>query len=77
MATMDWEHTRKNVHAVDVALEDPREGSPEHIASVYRQRAKKLAQTACPALPSTPVLVFRLEQERYGIELDSVGAVLG
>ena len=74
---MDWEQTRKSVHAADVALEEPMEGAPERVADVYGERAQKLAQTACSAPSGTPVLVFRLEQARYGIELASVGAVLG
>ena len=77
MGTMDWEHTRKSAHAADVALEEPIEGTTERIAGVYRERAKKLSQTAASAPSGTPVLVFRLEQAHYGIELASVSAVLG
>jgi chemotaxis signal transduction protein len=77
MGTRDWEHTRKTVHAAAVALEGLMEDAPERIASVYRQRAEKLAEIPCAAPPGTPVLIFRLENQRYGIELASVRAVLG
>jgi chemotaxis signal transduction protein len=74
---MDWEHTRKSMHAADSGLEEPMDGTPERIGSVYRERSKKRIQAACSSPTGTRVLVFRLGKERYGIELASAGAVLG
>lgn len=80
MGNIDWEYARQVLHATDVVLEQPIEGTPGRIASVYRERAKRLACRPAPTesqASMTPVLVFRLDQERYGIELADVSAVLG
>jgi purine-binding chemotaxis protein CheW len=80
MGNIDWAYARQVLHATEVALEQPIEGTPGHIADVYRERAKKLALPPDPTgfeASTVPVLVFRLADERYGIELADVSAVLG
>jgi purine-binding chemotaxis protein CheW len=80
MGNIDWAYARQVMHATEVALEQPIEGAPGHIAGVYREPAKKLALPPDPTgfeASTVPVLVFRLGDERYGIELADVGAVLG
>jgi chemotaxis signal transduction protein len=80
MGNVDWQYTRQSIGTADVGLEEPIDGTPERIASVYRARAKKLAetqQTVRAIFTMAPILVFRLGKQRYGIELASVSAVLG
>jgi chemotaxis signal transduction protein len=80
MATIDWEQTRQRTRAADGTLEKSMEDTPEQIADAYRERAERLAEprkTDGFTPPGMPVLVFRLEKERYGIELAAVSAVLG
>ncbi len=77
---MDWEYARSLLHATELALQQPIEGSPERIAGAYQERARKLARPPAPAdtdLATTSVLVFHLGDERYGIELADVSTVLG
>jgi chemotaxis signal transduction protein len=80
MGNIDWAYARQVLHATEVALEQPIGGAPEQIAGVYQERTKKLALATDPTsfeAATVPVLVFRLGEERYGIELVDVGAVLG
>jgi purine-binding chemotaxis protein CheW len=80
MGNIDWAYARQVLHATEVALEEPIDGTPGHIAGVYREPVKKLAHPLDPArveASTVPVLVFRLSEERYGIELADVSAVLG
>jgi len=68
------------LRATEAALEQPVEDTPERIASVYRERAKRLVRPAVPSdagSAGAPMLVFRLDEGRYGIELADVSAILG
>jgi chemotaxis signal transduction protein len=80
MGNIDWAYARQVLHATEVALEQPIEGAPEQIAGVYSERTKKLVLAPGPTgfeAATVPVVVFRLGEERYGIELADVSAVLG
>ena len=73
--TIDWDLARNRLRASERALEEATAESPERIEKAYRQRAIRLAATqADPGLfaVSLPVLVFRLAEERYAIELSEL-----
>jgi chemotaxis signal transduction protein len=78
-ARIDWEQARNRLRANERALEEAAEASPHRIESAYRQRAALLAneQLEHRALKGgLPVLVVRLAQERYAIELKEVAEVV-
>lgn len=79
MIAVNWEQVRSRLRANEEALERSLEASPERIQSVYRQRARQLASSRTPSTsisPGRPVMVFRLERERYAIELTYLAEVL-
>jgi chemotaxis signal transduction protein len=78
-AGIDWERVRSRLRASELALEEARAESPERIEAAYRQRAVRLAKVQGelePVSTGLPVLVFRLAQERYAIELHEVAEAL-
>jgi purine-binding chemotaxis protein CheW len=77
-ARVDWDLVRSRLRSSEHALEEAISESPQRIHAAYRLRAAWLAkgrgdQTPRPA--SLPVLVFRLGQERYAIEIKEVAEV--
>ena len=78
-AGIDWELVRSRLRASERGLEEALSENPERIAAAYRQRAVELAKVQGehgPVSAGLPVLVFRLEKERYAIELQEVAEVL-
>jgi chemotaxis signal transduction protein len=76
---VNWDEARNRLRASERALEEVVEASPERIESIYRQRAILLAKEQAehqPASSGLPVLVVRLAQERYAIELSEVAEVV-
>jgi chemotaxis signal transduction protein len=80
MGKIDWEYARYVLNAAETALGQPMEDATEQIASIYRERAQKLAHPPVPVdsgAATAPVLVFQLAKERYGVELADISTVLG
>lgn len=78
-AAIDWENVRSRLRASERALEEVLAEGPERIEAAYHQRAIRLAERQAehePASTGVPMLVFRLAQERYAIELQEVAEVL-
>ncbi len=78
-AGIDWEQARTRLRMSESALEDALAESPGRIEAAYRQRAVRLAKRQVergPVSAGLPVLVFRLGQERYAVELKEVAEVL-
>jgi purine-binding chemotaxis protein CheW len=76
---IDWELVQSRLRASERAMEEALAESPARIEAVYRQRAVRLANKQTdlsPASAGLPVLVFRLAQERYAIELKELAEVL-
>jgi purine-binding chemotaxis protein CheW len=78
-AGIDWEQVQSRLRASEQALEAALTESPERIEAAYRQRAVRLASVQGdrgPLSAGLPVLVFRLAQERYAIELEEMSEAL-
>ena len=78
-AGVDWELVRSRLRSSERALTDALAESPERIASAYRRRAIRLANVPRehgPVAATLPVLVFRLAQERYAIDLAEVAEAI-
>jgi purine-binding chemotaxis protein CheW len=78
-ATIKWEEVRRRLEASEQALNESLAAGPQRIATVYRQRAIRLAspQAQQKAIsPGVPALIFRLARERYAIELKELAEVL-
>jgi purine-binding chemotaxis protein CheW len=76
---IDWDLVRSRVRSSERALEEALTGSPERIDAAYRLRAVRLAKGQAEHIPHAaglPVLVFRLGQERYAIEIKEVAEAL-
>ncbi len=76
---VNWEQVKIRLRANEEALERALQAGPERIQAVYRQRALQLASTQTSALPVSAgqrVIVFRLDRERYAIELTKLAEVL-
>jgi chemotaxis signal transduction protein len=77
--SVNWEQVRSRLRASEEALEEALRAGPQRIQIAYRQRAVRLAKTqASPTAvsPGLPVMIFRLVQERYAIELKDLAEVL-
>jgi purine-binding chemotaxis protein CheW len=78
-AAIDWDSVRSRLRASERALEGAMAESPERIESAYHERAVRLAKRQVEhgrVSVALPVLVFRLAQERYAIELKDVAEVI-
>ena len=78
-ADINWEHVRNRLRASDSALQEALAESPERIEAAYHQRALRLAKGQTerrPVSAGLPVIVFRLGQERYAVELKEVAEVV-
>jgi chemotaxis signal transduction protein len=78
-ASINWEHVKSRLRASEQALQEALAESPARIDAVYRQRAARLAEkqaTQGPVTAGLPVLIFRLAQERYAIELQEVAETI-
>jgi purine-binding chemotaxis protein CheW len=76
---VDWELVRSRLRSSERALEEAMTESPKRIDAAYRQRAIRLAEgQAAPQAASAglSVLIFRLAQELYAIELEEVAETL-
>jgi len=76
---IDWDQVRDRLRASENALEEALAGSPRRLEDAYRRRAVSLARGHAdlkPASVGLPVLVFRLAQESYAIELKELAEVL-
>src|SRR5437868_5424983 len=79
IAGIDWDLVRNRLRSSEQALEESLIDSPERIDRAYRQRAVRLAKQQVDQLPcgaGIPVLVFRLGQERYAIDVKEVSEAL-
>jgi chemotaxis signal transduction protein len=77
--SIDWDSVRSRLRASERALEGAMDESPERIQTAYRERAVRLAKRPVEhghVSADLPVLVFRLAQERYAIELKDVAEVI-
>jgi purine-binding chemotaxis protein CheW len=78
-ARIDWVQVRSRLRANEEALEEALRASPQRVQTIYQQRAVKLANlqiSSAPASPGWPVMIFRLSQERYAIELKYLAEAL-
>ena len=76
---IDWQKVRSRLDASSRAAEQALIPSAQRMEDAYRRRAIKLAQTDRQNLRLSvglPVLVFRLGQERYAIEMKHLAEVL-
>jgi len=76
---VDWNLVRSRIRSSESALQEALAESPARIAAAYRQRAVRLANAPReqrPVAAGLPVLVFRLTQERYAIELAEVAETI-
>jgi purine-binding chemotaxis protein CheW len=79
IAGIDWDVVRNRLRSSEQALAESLTDSPERIDRAYRQRAVRLAKQQVDQLPRAagiPVLVFRLGQERYAIDVKEVAEAL-
>jgi purine-binding chemotaxis protein CheW len=78
MPGVGYAQGRQSSNANDPAITQLMDGTPERVAQTYRERATKLARSSAAEFKdaTTPVLVFRLNEDRYGIELADVGSVV-
>jgi len=79
LAGIDWGVVRERLRASERALEQALTPSPQRIEEAYKQRAAQLAslELNCePTLPGVPVVVFRLGQESYAIEMRELAEVV-
>jgi purine-binding chemotaxis protein CheW len=78
-AAIDWDLVRTRLRASEAALEEAATENPARLEAAYRERAARLAKVhvrSKPAAAGLPALVFRLNKERYAIELKDVAEVL-
>jgi hypothetical protein len=78
-APIDWALVRTRVRASEAALEEAAADNPVRLEAAYRERAVRLAKVEArpkAAAAGLPALVFRLNKERYAIELKEVAEVL-
>lgn len=74
-----WDQVRSRLLASEGALEKPLSASPQRMEAIYRQRAARLAEVPPERISvsaALPVLVFRLADEQYAIELKELAEVL-
>lgn len=76
-ARIDWEAVRNRLQASERVLKETSNDSAERIHAVYQRRAVRLATVDQRSTAAgMPVLIFRLGQERYAIELREVAETL-
>ena len=78
-AGIDWERVHERLHAGERAREATLAWRTERTEAIYRQRAERLAwkePVGGSTAASVPVLIFRLRQERYAVELKDLAEVL-
>jgi purine-binding chemotaxis protein CheW len=78
-AAIDWDLVRTRLRASEAALEEAATENPARLEATYRERAARLAKVQArpkPAAAGLPALIFRLNRERYAIELKDVAEVL-
>ncbi len=78
-ARIDWEAVRERLRASERALNAALSENPERIDAAYRARAARMAEKGANRAvrkPGQAVLVFRLGQERYAIEMQEIAEVL-
>jgi chemotaxis signal transduction protein len=79
---IDWNAVRLKLTLDQAALESVLEPKPEQLAKIYDERARRYAARlddsgkSAAAEPTRPLLVFRLGDEQYGIQLGEVAMVL-
>lgn len=75
---IDWSAARERLARSTDALERTFEPDPQLAGEVLRRRAQRLARSVAPPALSgrMQVLVFTLDNERYGIELAEVAEIL-
>jgi len=71
---IDWDLVRSRLRSSERALEEAMTESPERIDAAYRARAVRLAKgrAEAPHAAVLTVMVFRLGQGRYAIEMKDV-----
>ena len=77
--SINWDQARSRLLASDRALQESLFASPQRIETAHRQRAVRLAAGQAERAPVSavlPVLVFRLADERYALELKELAEVL-
>jgi purine-binding chemotaxis protein CheW len=78
-ARVDWDLVRSRLRASELAIEEALTESPALIDAAYRRRAIRLAEGEASLRPVSgvmPVMIFRLGQERYAIELRELAETL-
>jgi purine-binding chemotaxis protein CheW len=78
-ARIDWEMARRRLRTGEHILEAALAESPERINAAYHRRAIRLAEAPIEQQlisAGLPILVFRLGQERYAIEMREVAETL-
>jgi chemotaxis signal transduction protein len=75
---MDWAWVRQQLLTARRALENAQVPDAERVAAVYRERAARLARRCAPeaTCAAAPVLLVRVGDERYAIELSEVVEVM-
>jgi chemotaxis signal transduction protein len=77
-AVIDWARVKQRLRDSELAANKALATAPEHLAFVCRQRAARLAarRPATAAAATTPILVFGLKPEQYGVALRDVLQVM-
>ncbi len=78
-AKINWKMVQDRLRASELALQAASTTDPLRMQEIYRQRAVRLASVEInrkPAAPGLSALVFRLDQERYAIEMNELAEVL-
>jgi purine-binding chemotaxis protein CheW len=78
-AKIDWKAVQDRVRAGEGALEAALTPNPQRVEEAFRKRAVRLAcvdMNRQPLSQGLAVLVFRLGQERYAIEIKELAEVL-
>jgi purine-binding chemotaxis protein CheW len=78
-SSIDWEQVRGRLRKSEEALRETLSDNPARMATVFRQRAVRLAREQAesrPVAPRIPSLIFRLGREQYAIALKDLTEVL-
>ena|SRR5579872_5741655 len=74
-----WDQVHGRLRASAGALDEALSASPQRMEAIYRERAARLAEVPPEHISvsaAMPVLVFRLANERYAMELKELADVL-
>lgn len=77
-ATIDWNRVRERLAQAQTTFADGQRADAARLNEVYRRRAQQLARRGREKtvhIKTTPVIVFGLRGERFGIELSQVKQV--